>query len=332
MSHRRRRRGPAALAARRRSLAVTGVLLAVMGTTAFWTANTGAVESNVQILPGLPKNGKSVQVDQFVGGANAASSTGGTPTLQDGIALARLTVPAAVANKVRISLTWTNPQQVRTLFRSRNVNITVGIYHLVHTGYCRLPYGGQWGRWNGNQASVTQTVYEGAQVVASSDSWRQNYSTVPKYCALMDVGSTGSGSVGGSWEDPGKGALLISNTAPSGYLIPSLAFGPQSACPSAPTRNWPLNPATQPEYIHWGGWDDWAYYLDTFNDTNGNPGACIADSMLSSPNLEVTSGVTQSATLYLIATVTSSGNRGWSSDDVNPASWMQFFIRAKLMR
>ncbi|MCW2726215.1 MAG: hypothetical protein JWN35_3136 [Frankiales bacterium] len=309
-----------------------GIVLAVMGTTAFWTANTGAVDSGVQILPGLPKNGKSVQVDQFVGGANAASSTGGTPTLQDGIALARLTVPAAVANKVRISLTWTNPQQVRTLFRSRNVNITVGIYHLVHKGYCRLPYGGQWGRWNGNQASVTQTVYEGSQVVASSDSWRQDYNNVPRYCALMDVGSTGSGSVGGSWEDPGKGALLISNTAPSGYLIPSLAFGPQKACPPATSRSWPSYPATlTAPFIHWGGWDDWAYYLDTLDDS-GSPGACIADSMLSSPNLVVTEGATPSATLYLIATVTSSGNRGWSSDDVNPASWMQFYIRAKLMR
>jgi hypothetical protein len=350
MSHRRRRRGPAALAARRRSLAVTGVLLAVMGTTAFWTANTGAVESNVQILPGLPKGGKSVKVEQFAGGATVASSTAGVPTVQDGVAMARITVPATVANKVRISITWTNPQQVRSLFRSRNAYITIGVYHLVHKSDCLADSGpyGHWERW-GNQASVTQTVYEGPDLVTNPGTWREQH-TVPSYCGLLDVGSSGSPSVGGSWHDPGQGALLLTNKAPSGYLIPSLKYSALAPCPNAPV----MSPPSWTRHNWWGtslDHDDDAYAVDSFQDVGvnggaatGGPGACAADSLLginpvdANPALSTfTDSVdnkvkSQSATLYLIATVATSGGWSWTADDAAQLGSMQFFIRGKLMR
>jgi hypothetical protein len=346
MSHRRGRRGLGGLVARRRSLAVVGTVLAVMGTTAFWTANTGSVDSAVTMLPGLPKNGgKAVQIQQFVGGANVANATGGTPTVQDGVALARLVVPAAMANKVRLNITWTNPQQVRTMFRSRNAWITVGVYHLVHRDSCLTP-GNRWYRWPGNQASVVQKVYEGPDIVTNPGTWRQRSET-PAYCGLLDVGSSGSPSVGGSWHDPGEGALLLTNKAPSGYLIPSLAFSTQGRCPEQPDPNVALLRSWQ-NWHFWGtaalpSKDDDAYAIDSFSDADNKPGACVADSLLGiaaqgavdplplSP-ITVQSQKTQSAVLYLIATVATSGGWSWSQDDQDQVGSMKFYITAKLMR
>jgi hypothetical protein len=352
MNRRRRRRRLGGLADRRGSLAVVGVALALIGTTAFWTANTGAVDSNVQIVPGLPKGGKAVKIEQFAGGANAANSTGGIPTVQNGVALARITVPAGLANKVRVNITWTNPQQVRTLFRSRNAWITLGLYHMVHKDAClgdSGPYN-RWTRW-GNQASVTQTVYEGPELVLYPGTWREQH-IPPKYCALLDVGSTGSPSVGGSWHDPGQGALLLTNKAPSGYLIPSLSFSSLGQCPAPPILSGSEHSWPHPDY--WGApgsmdHDDDAYAVDSFLDppVTGTPGACSADSLLdisatgvalnsSNPPL-VTYGTgsntrTQSAALYLVATVATSGGWSWTADDAAQLGSMQFFIRGKLMR
>jgi hypothetical protein len=351
MVHRRGPRGLAGLVARRRSLTTAGVALAVMSTTAFWTAGSGAVGSDVQILPGLPKGGKSVQVQQFAGGGNAANNTGGIPTVQDGIALARIVVPTSAANKVRINITWTNPQQVRSLFRSRNAWITVGVYHLVHKDEC-LTNSTRWYRWPGNQASVIQTVYEGPELVTNPGTWREARS-VPAYCGLLDVGSSGSPSVGGSWHDPGEGALLLTNKAPSGYLIPSLTFSTQRACPTRPdssalSRNWQT-------WHYWGtlakpSLDDDAYAVDSFDDPAtdpvtglSRPGACVADSLLGIPAANATtqlppspvtvvSQTTQSAVLYLIATVATSGGWSWTADDAAQIGSMQFYIRGKLMR
>jgi hypothetical protein len=313
-----------------------------MSTTAFWTANTGAVGSAVTIQPGLPTGGKLVKIEQFVGGATAATSTAGMPTVQNGVALARVTVPATLANKVRISITWTNPQQVRSLFQSRNAYITIGVYHLVHKDRCLGDSGayGQWYRWR-NQASVTQIVYEGPEVT-STNAWRQTITTVPTYCALMDVGSSGSASVGGSWHDPGQGALLLTNKAPSGYLVPSLSYSALAQCGPQPS-SWPA-------LHYWGGHDDDAYQVDSFNDSGtGKPGACAADSLLdvnalgaslnstNPPPPLSTYGApgqtkTSSAVLYLIATVATSGSWSWSQDDRDQVSSMQFYLRGKLQR
>jgi hypothetical protein len=318
-----------------------------MFSTAFWTANTGAVDSAVSVLPGIPKGGKLIQIQQFVGGASAANSTGGIPAVQNGVALARIVAPATVTNKVRISITWTNPQQVRSMFRSRNAWIVIGVYHLVHKEHCLGPSGpyGRWVRW-GNQASVTQTVYEGPELVLHPNTWRERH-VPPAYCGLLDVGSTGSGAVGGSWHDPGKGTLLLTNKAPSGYLIPSLKFSTLGQCPPPPN----LNPRSWVRHDYWGASDDHdddAYAVDSILDpVTGGPGACAADSLLginaagaqvdSNPLLSTFTDTdettkTRSAVLYLIATIATSGGWSWSADDQAQAASMQFYIRAKLLR
>jgi hypothetical protein len=213
---------------------------------------------------------------------------------------------------------------------------------MVHKDRCLGddgPYN-RWHRWN-NQASVTQTVYEGPDIVTNPGTWRER-SVTPKYCGLLDVGSTGSEYVGGSWHDPGEGALLLTNKAPSGYLIPSLKYSSLGACPAQPV----VSPPSWTRHNYWGtsgDHDDDAYAVDSFLDpVTGGPGACAADSLLglvpASANPLLTtytdSGATksQSAVLYLIATVATSGGWSWSQDDQAQLGSMQFFIRAKLMR
>lgn len=181
----------------RKVLLLAGFSSVALISGASFLATTGSISPAINVLPGSSSTG---QVATVTGMSSSVTRSQGRATLQVGIALAQVTESYLALNKSRIDVTWVNATDAGRIFNNPNAQISVGVYHVVHTGDC-------------SYAPSNDVEAPLVNITVSSQT----------YCAALDTGSTGSGV--------SSGKLLLTKTAFSGYLSPSEAgSGSLSAC------------------------------------------------------------------------------------------------------
>jgi hypothetical protein len=182
--------------ARRRLLALAAVGVSLAGTSGAYLADSALTVPVISVAPGTPASGALAEVTPM-----SPSVTDGQG-LQVGVALARVTLASASLNQVRIEVDWTSATITPRVLHNPNVQISVGIYHTVHSGAC-----------NTNVKSTTEPI------VNITDT---NSAT---YCAVLDEATTGT------LVNPSNGKMLLSKNAIGGTLLPqATSSGTAAAC------------------------------------------------------------------------------------------------------
>jgi hypothetical protein len=188
---------------RRRGFLVASIGVAFLGTTSFWLANSGVIAPGISPPLGGPASGAVAEMTAMT--ANVTRTNGGA-TLQTGVTLAKVAFASSMTTSLRIDVAWTNAIQGTRVLNNPNAQISVGIYHTIHTGNC-----------------VAASNSTDAPLVNLTDTDSNTY------CAALDQSATGK------WVSS-TGKLLLSRIQIGGYLIPSLdGSGALSACASSAT-------------------------------------------------------------------------------------------------
>jgi hypothetical protein len=190
--------------ARFRVLAVTALSASLLGSVSFWLATSGVTSASVAPPLGSPASGSIADVTTM----NAVvTRTNGGAQLQTGVALAEITMSSSVTTSVRVDIDWTNTGQAAQVLNNPNAQISVGLYHTIHTGNCN--------------STVHSTDAPLVNVVDPANS--------AVYCAALDQGATGRFA-------SSTGKLLLSLSQVGGFLRPSVSgSGTLSACASSVT-------------------------------------------------------------------------------------------------
>lgn len=185
----------------RRRLAVVAIVVAAFSTGAYVLATSGTSNLAISSPPGLPASGHVADVTAMTG---TVTRTNGAATLATGVRIAKVNVAAAYANKMSLQISWTNVSQAVSVLNNPNAQISIGVYHTIHSGNC-------------NTAGTGSTVDAPLINLTDTDS--------ATYCAALDQSATGSPSVSTT------GKLLLTTSIVAGTLNPALAgSGTVSAC------------------------------------------------------------------------------------------------------
>lgn len=195
LSHRPGRR------VRRRAVAIIVVSVAFVASVTYWLAITGATSSSISPPAGAPTSGAVAEVTTM---SSTVTRTNGAAQLQTGVALAKLATSKTEANHLRVEVSWTNAVAGARVLNNPNVQISVGVYHTIHTGACN---------------SASNSVDAPLVNVTDTDS--------NTYCVALDQGATGKFV-------SSTGKLLLAQNQISGYLFTSVdGSGSLSACASS---------------------------------------------------------------------------------------------------
>lgn len=185
----------------RRAIATLLVLGAFVASFAYWLGSTGGSASSISPPPGTPSSGSVAEVTTM---SSDVTSTNGAAQLQTGVALAKLTMSKTMANHIRVEISWTNAVQGARVLNNPNVQISIGVYHAIHTGDCN---------------SASHSVDAPLVNVTDTDS--------NTYCAALDENATGK------FANP-SGKLLLAQNQVAGYLAPKVdGSGSLSPCASS---------------------------------------------------------------------------------------------------
>lgn len=178
--------------------------LALVATAAFWLGSTGSVGLSIS-PPSGTVNGAIADVTQM---SASVTRSNGAANLQAGVTLARVAVAAPESNHFRLAIAWTNAADAAKVLNNPNAQISIGLYHPVHTGTCGYA----------PSNSVTAPLVN----ITDTDNGT--------YCAALDQTATGSASVL-------NGKLLLAKNLVSGYLAPALDGSASVSACGASTAN-----------------------------------------------------------------------------------------------
>jgi len=186
----------------RRRLAVAAIAVAAITTGTYFLATSGTTGLTVAPPAGLPASGSVADVTPM---ASTVTRTNGGATLNTGVTIAKINVVASHTNRIRVEIAWTNVNQAVSVLNNPNAQISIGVYHAIHTGNCNT----------GSGATVDAPLINLTDTDSNS------------YCVALDQSATGSPSVSPT------GKLLLTKSIVAGNLNPSLdGSGALSACAS----------------------------------------------------------------------------------------------------
>ena len=190
----------------RRLLPVAAIVVAAVTAATYFLGTSGSTSLSVSSPAGLPASGAVADVTTM---SSTVTRANGGAQLNTGVDVAKINVAAGYTNKIRVEIAWTNANQAISVLNNPHAQISVGLYHTIHTGNC-------------NTGSGT-TVDAPLVNLTDTDS--------ATYCAALDQSATGSPSVSST------GKLLLTTSDVGGNLNPALdGSGSLSAC-AANTSN-----------------------------------------------------------------------------------------------
>lgn len=205
---------------RRRALALTAIAIAIAaGVAAFTLGNTGGGALGINPLPGAT-NGEVANITSM--SSNVTRSNGGA-SLQTGVALARVAVAEEAANHLKLNVSWTNAQEGGQVLSNPHAQISVGLYHPIHTGECT--------------GETEKAATKGKEVEAPYVNITDEEGAKQKLCGALT-------SAGGSGSVSSAGKLLLATNLIGGYLAPSLQGKASLPACGASTVEW-----CQPESV-----------------------------------------------------------------------------------
>lgn len=205
---------------RRRAIALIASALAVVAAVGtFMLGGTGSSSPSIKELPGA-NSGAVAQVTEL---SSAVTRPNGAAQLDAGVALDRLLIAEEASSHIQVSAFWTNVQEAAKVLLNPNAQLSIGLYHPIHTGECSA---------TDDESNKGKEV--DAPRVTIEDTNKE------KLCGALDEAAKGSASVSGT------GKLLLSKGLIGGYLRPSLNGEKLSACAASGT-SW-CKPATAGEH------------------------------------------------------------------------------------
>jgi len=211
---------------RRRALALALVALALAATVAaFALGGTGSTGAKIEAVAGSTSAG----VAEIVPLNSKVTRSNGGAQLQAGVALDRIAVAESEANNIQVLVAWTNVKEAANVLRNPNAQISVGLYHPIHTGACTSS--------NEKLGKEDNVV---APEVTITDEWEAKKQTL---CGKLDEGAKGSASVSE------KGKLLLGTKLISGFIDPQEA-GPGSLAECEATGTKWCEPESVPASAH----------------------------------------------------------------------------------
>lgn len=187
----------------RRWLPVAAVAVAAVTAGTYFLG--ASASSNITISPpaGLPASGNVADVTTM---ASTVTRANGGARLDTGVTVAKINVASAYTNKIRVEISWTNAGQAISILNNPHAQISIGLYHTIHTGNCNT----------GSGTTVDAPLIN----LTDTDS--------ATYCAALDQSATGSPSVSST------GKLLLTTAQVGGNLNPALdGSSALSACASS---------------------------------------------------------------------------------------------------
>lgn len=200
----------------RGTIAAVAVAAALVATTAAWLGSSGATGPTITPPAGLSSTGNVANVTTL---SSSVTRTNGNAHLQTGVAIARLDVQKDFTTKIRVDINWTNASDAAKILNNPNAQLSIGLYHPIHTGNC-------------NSSSAGSTVTSPLVNVTDSDG--------DTYCMALDEGASGTPNVSST------GKLLLAQNAIAGYLLPAatLASSPSDCAPSSSDTDVYCQPAS----------------------------------------------------------------------------------------
>lgn len=186
---------------RRRVLALLALAGAAAATSVFFLADTGTTSLSVGTPPGLSAGGKLTDVSSM---SSSFTRPEGNASIQAGVALERLVIAQGYEDRVKVDISWLDPQDAGDVLNNPNAQIYVGVYHPIHTGSCT----------SGNDGSVGDTA---ATITDST-------LTPTTYCAQLDT------SAAGAIVNAGK--MILSRTQLGGFITTSATAPSPTTCAS----------------------------------------------------------------------------------------------------
>lgn len=189
---------------------------AAIATTSFFLADTGTTTLSIQTPTGLAAGGKLTAVTAM---SSSFTRPQGNAQLQAGVALERLVVTGGYENRVKLDMSWLDPQDAGQVLNNPNSQFHVGVYHPIHTGVCTSGQDNQVGDTAATITDATMNDGSGGHV----------------FCGRLD--STATGTIVNS------GKLILSRTQLGGFLmLTATAPGSPPTCTSTGST-W-CNPAS----------------------------------------------------------------------------------------
>jgi hypothetical protein len=201
---------------RRRVLAVLFLAAAAVATTSFFLADTGTTTLGIQPQTGLAAGGKLTAVSSM---SSPFTRPQGNAQLQAGVALEQLVVTGGYENRVKLDVSWLDPQDAGQVMNNPNSQFYVGVYHPIHTGVCT----------SGQNNSVDDTA------ATITDTTMNDGSGGHVFCGQLD--STATGTI------VNAGKMILSRTQLGGFLMLT-ASAPSSPPTCTGTGSTWCNPAS----------------------------------------------------------------------------------------
>ncbi|HVH50947.1 MAG TPA: hypothetical protein VM690_02290 [Gaiellaceae bacterium] len=173
----------------RRLLVVGAAVAAAVTTGLFFLGSSGTGGLSISAPAGLPASGNVADVTTM---SSNVTRTNGAALLQTGVTIAKINVAESYSAKIRVEISWNNVNNAATLLNNPNTQISIGIYHAIHTGNCV------------GTAGATTT----APLINLTDTDSNTY------CVSLDQTATGSPSVSAT------GKLLLAKNLIAGNLNP----------------------------------------------------------------------------------------------------------------
>jgi hypothetical protein len=188
---------------RRRAIALVTISVAFGVSVSYWLAATGSSSSSISTPAGAPPGGAVAAVTAM---SASVTRTNGAAQLDTGVALAKLSMSKTVTDRIRVEVAWTDAVSGARVLNNPNAQISVGIYHTIHTGSCN---------------AASQSVDAPLINLTDTDS--------NSYCAALDQSSTGRFV-------SSTGKLLLAANQIEGFLLPKTdGSGALNACTSSAT-------------------------------------------------------------------------------------------------
>lgn len=118
---------------RHRALLLAGVAATLAWATVSFVADAGTATPSVNLVPGLGPDGSIAEVIPLT---STVTRPSGAAHLQAGVHFARVDVAKDYHQKVRVSLSWTNPTAFKTTSQVANWQIRFALYYPAHSGAC----------------------------------------------------------------------------------------------------------------------------------------------------------------------------------------------------
>lgn len=118
----------------RRGLTLVATAVAVLTTTTYWLADSGAVSIPAPATPSGVASGGDLATLTPLDPSTVVPSNGGQSV--DGMVLGKVTVAAGFADRVKVDLSWIDPQDAGGVLHNQNAWIGFGLYKPLHTGSC----------------------------------------------------------------------------------------------------------------------------------------------------------------------------------------------------